>query len=165
MNSLDLLTALETRLACHQALLSMPPDTELVLFDIDFLKLFMHDYGIEPADNLIIAIAHTIKQTAETLGFKTYRIHGDEFLVLASTGSGLRIAREAQLAVTQLPSKYAPVHASLGQAASVSVLVGLLGEQSPSSASDVIESLRLAMERHKSESGRGKPPVFVSVPQ
>ena len=164
MNTQDQLTGLDTYDSFLQALCSSAPSAEIVLFDIDYLRLFMHEYGIDAADCLVKAIAQSVAQTAAAMGIMAYRIYGDEFAVLASAGKGLEFARHAQIAVANIQSPVPPQHPSLAHAASVSALTCRIGMRSKASLPEAIDWLRNEMERHKSEFGRGKPPAVVSLP-
>lgn len=82
--TIDPLTGILNRYAYEEALRNVELNDELIVFSIDIngLKTTNDSYGHRAGDELICGTADVISETFNEIG-KSYRIGGDEFIVLA----------------------------------------------------------------------------------
>lgn len=76
---LDRLTGLPTFAGLRSAL---GEPAAAIFLDVDGLRFVNHDFGYLAGDDVLIAVGAWLKEEAETLRGRSFRVAGDEFILL-----------------------------------------------------------------------------------
>jgi diguanylate cyclase (GGDEF)-like protein len=128
--------------ACLKTSDSEAPNV-LVLLDLDGFKAYNDAFGHEGGDNLLRRLAGKLDTFAREHGAAAYRLGGDEFCVLAATGSGEAVGSWAKSALSET-----------GEAFSVTASWGVA--HLPAEASTAADAMRLADERMYMQKAEGR---------
>ena len=156
-SSVDPLTGVFSRLAYHESLeqyaSSVPADLTVFLMDINGLKGVNDALGHEAGDELICGAARCITQAVGDRG-KTFRIGGDEFVVL-----GRMSQPQAQQILEELHRIVAAWSGKRVQELSISAGCAFASDHPEFSVERLTKEADLAMYARKQEYYRGKKPV------
>lgn len=90
----------------------------LVMLDVDNFKQFNDTFGHQAGDEVLIAVARTLKQNIRRVDFVA-RYGGEEFAVLfmdVDEARAKRLAEKLRKKISEISNKYSPVTASFGVA-------------------------------------------------
>ena len=156
-SSVDPLTGVFSRLAYHESLEqyapSVPADLTVFLMDINGLKRVNDALGHEAGDELICGAARCITQAVGDRG-KTFRIGGDEFVVL-----GHMSRPQAQQILAELHRTVAAWSGRRVKELSISAGCVFASDHPEFSVERLTKEADLAMYARKQEYYRGKKPV------
>ena len=156
-SSVDPLTGVFSRLAYHESLeqyaSSVPADLTVFLMDINGLKVVNDALGHEAGDELICGAARCITQAVGDRG-KTFRIGGDEFVVL-----GHMSRPQAQQILAELHRTVAAWSGRRVKELSISAGCAFASDHPEFSVERLTKEADLAMYARKQEYYRGKKPV------
>ena len=156
-SSVDPLTGVFSRLAYHESLEqyapSVPADLTVFLMDINGLKGVNDALGHEAGDELICGAARCITQAVGERG-KTFRIGGDEFVVL-----GHMSRPQAQQILAELHRTVAAWSGRRVQELSIAAGCAFASDHPEFSVERLTKEADLAMYARKQEYYRGKKPV------
>ena len=156
-SSVDPLTGVFSRLAYHESLEqyapSVPADLTVFLMDINGLKGVNDALGHEAGDELICGAARCITQAVGDRG-KTFRIGGDEFVVL-----GHMSRPQAQQILAELHRTVAAWSGRRVKELSIAAGCAFASDHPEFSVERLTKEADLAMYARKQEYYRGKKPV------
>jgi diguanylate cyclase (GGDEF)-like protein len=96
----------------------------LISLDVDYFKLFNDTYGHDRGDEVLIAVAETLREGTGRSGDLAFRIGGEEFCCLVSTAKVIGVAHVAHR-LRALVEKRAIPHRSNPQGGCLTISVGV----------------------------------------